>query len=59
MKKWIVLVAGLLLTSCWTAELLAASVQGYTRKDGTYVAPYQRTLPDANPLQQLRIPREL
>jgi hypothetical protein len=25
------------------------SVNGYTRKDGTYVQPYHRTSPDSNP----------
>ncbi len=28
---------------------VAGNVKGYTRKDGTYVAPHHRTNPDGNP----------
>ena len=38
------------------SELLAASVQGYTRRDGTYVAPHQRTNPDGNPFNNYGFP---
>jgi hypothetical protein len=31
-------------------------IQGYTRKDGTYVAPYQRTSPDRNPYNNYNYP---
>jgi hypothetical protein len=56
MKKWIILVVALLLTGGWTAELLAASVRGYTRRDGTYVQPHQRTAPDGNPYNNYGYP---
>lgn len=34
---------------CVAGTALAAQVQGYTRRDGTYVAPHMRTNPDGNP----------
>jgi hypothetical protein len=46
MKKWIVLSAVLGLMGFLASETLAASVQGYYRKDGTYVQPHQRTNPN-------------
>lgn len=33
-----------------------ADVRGYTRSDGTYVAPYQRTNPDSNPHNNYNFP---
>ena len=31
-------------------------VEGYTRKDGTYVAPHQRSNPDGNPYNNYNFP---
>jgi hypothetical protein len=38
-----------ILVLCLSAPALAAQVQGYYRRDGTYVAPHSRTNPDGNP----------
>jgi hypothetical protein len=38
------------------AQAHADDVQGYTRKDGTHVAPYQRTSPDHNPYNNYNFP---
>jgi hypothetical protein len=34
----------------------ADTVRGYVRKDGTYVAPHQRTSPDHNPYNNYNFP---
>jgi hypothetical protein len=34
----------------------SGSVDGYYRKDGTYVGPYQRTNPDHNPYNNYNFP---
>jgi hypothetical protein len=34
----------------------AAQVRGYVRKDGTYVAPHQRSNPDSNPYNNYNFP---
>src|SRR5579871_3472722 len=34
----------------------AVSVQGYTRRDGTYVQPYMRSAPDGNPYNNYSFP---
>jgi hypothetical protein len=34
----------------------AAQVRGYIRKDGTYVAPHQRSNPDTNPYNNYNFP---
>jgi hypothetical protein len=34
----------------------SADVPGYTRKDGTYVGPYQRSTPDDNPYNNYNFP---
>ena len=54
MKKMIVLAAALVLFGFAPAN--AGDVGGYTRKDGTYVAPYQRTSPDHNPYNNYNFP---
>jgi hypothetical protein len=38
------------------SQAYSASVEGYIRKDGTYVAPYQRTNPDHNPSNNYNYP---
>lgn len=37
-----------LVLSLMASTAVAAQVQGYTRKDGTYVAPHYRSAPDGN-----------
>jgi hypothetical protein len=54
MKKIIVLTAALVLFGFAQAD--ADSVRGYTRRDGTYVAPHQRTSPDRNPYNNYSFP---
>lgn len=44
MKKTILIIATLVASATAQAE----SVQGYVRKDGTYVAPHMRSAPDSN-----------
>jgi hypothetical protein len=44
--KQIALAIALLAASSANADV---SVNGYTRHDGTYVAPYHRSSPDSNP----------
>lgn len=34
----------------------SVSVKGYTRKDGTYVAPHTRSAPDSNPHNNYSMP---
>jgi hypothetical protein len=48
MKPWMILAAVLGLLGLLTSETFAASVEGYYRRDGTYVQPHQRTNPDNN-----------
>jgi hypothetical protein len=43
MKKYAVLLAGLLAGSAFANDVYH---QGYTRSDGTYVAPHYQTAPD-------------
>ena len=46
-----IIISLLLLLSLFVLESMAASrvsVKGYTRKDGTYVAPHNRSAPDGN-----------
>ena len=45
MKKILIALTALVAVSAFGDEY----VQGYTRRDGTYVAPHHRTTPDGNP----------
>ena len=54
MKKAMFLVAVMVLGGF--AQANAASVDGYIRRDGTYVSPYQRTNPDRNPYNNYDFP---
>jgi hypothetical protein len=54
MKK-IVALSLLLLALSWTLSE-AAQVRGHYRKDGTYVAPHQRSTPDGNPYNNYNFP---
>jgi hypothetical protein len=56
MRKWLAVVAGLLLTGALASEVFAAGVGGYYRNDGTYVQPYQWTNPDGNPFNNYSFP---
>lgn len=51
----LLLTAGLVV-SMLVGGALAASVPGYTRKDGTYVQPHQRTNPNSNPYDNYGFP---
>ena len=54
MKRAMFLVVILVLGGLSRAN--AASVDGYTRRDGTYVSPYQRTNPDRSPYNNYDYP---
>lgn len=54
MKKIMLATAAFVLLGFSQAH--ADYVQGYTRKDGTYVAPHQRTSPDRNPYNNYNFP---
>jgi hypothetical protein len=47
MKRLVWMIVSGLLVCGVVASVEAASVQGYTRRDGTSVQPYQRTPPDS------------
>jgi hypothetical protein len=53
MKKLLILAVLLVLLPMVSD---AAQVDGYFRKDGTYVAPHQRTTPDSNPYNNYNFP---
>jgi len=53
MKRLLILAALLVLLPTFADS---ADVPGYTRKDGTYVAPYQRSTPDSNPYNNYNFP---
>lgn len=55
MKKLFLLIA-FAISMLFTSSAFADYVSGYTRKDGTYVAPYQRSHPDGNPYNNYRQP---
>ena len=46
MRLWALAVAAISLPAAVSAQVY---VQGYTKKDGTYVAPHYRSNPDSNP----------
>jgi hypothetical protein len=54
----------LIVVAAWTADTLAGGkgsgddvgVKGYTRKDGTYVAPHTRSAPDSSPYNNHGMP---
>ena len=48
MLRRLVLTA-LVLTALATAAAAQVHVDGYTRRDGTYVQPHYRSAPDSNP----------
>ena len=54
MKKVTLSIAALVLFGFSQAD--AESVRGYTRRDGTYVAPHQRTTPDHSPYNNYNFP---
>ena len=54
MKKMLILAA--LFAILLPVILEAGQVRGYTRRDGTYVQPYQRTNPDGNPYNNYNFP---
>jgi hypothetical protein len=46
MLKVIIAAAAIVLASYATAAAKTTHVEGYVRKDGTYVAPHERSAPD-------------
>lgn len=54
MKKIMLATAAFVLLGFAQAD--ADYVNGYTRKDGTYVAPHQRTSPDRSPYNNYDFP---
>lgn len=40
-------IAVIAVLACMSGSAMADQVRGYTRQDGTYVAPYQRSAPDS------------
>lgn len=53
MKKFILLLLSLFLSVCAIAQV---HVRGYTKANGTYVAPYTRSSPDGNPYNNYSYP---
>jgi opacity protein-like surface antigen len=49
------LTAALVITML-AGSVLAASIGGYTKKDGTYVQPHLRTNPNSNPYDNYGFP---
>ena len=49
-------VSGLILLSLSGVAFADESIQGYQRKDGTYVQPYHRSQPDGNPYNNYGYP---
>ena len=56
MQKWCVVLVALLFAGLLVSDVLAASVGGYYRRDGTYVSPHLRTNPDGNPFNNYSFP---
>ena len=54
MKKIIIAIAAFVFFGASQAN--AEWVRGYVRRDGTYVAPHQRTTPDHNPYNNYDFP---
>jgi hypothetical protein len=54
MKKIIIAIAAFVVFGASQAD--AEWVRGYLRRDGTYVAPHQRTTPDHNPYNNYDYP---
>jgi hypothetical protein len=64
-SRSLILVLTVLIVAAWTADALAGGrkgsggdvgVKGYTRKDGTYVAPHTRSAPDSSPYNNHGMP---
>ena len=57
MKKLFTLLVSLALLLVATSVVFADQyIQGYTRKDGTYVQPHMRSSPDGNPQNNYSYP---
>jgi hypothetical protein len=64
-SRSLILVLTVLIVAAWTADAFAGGrkgsggdvgVKGYTRKDGTYVAPHTRSAPDSSPYNNHGMP---
>ena len=56
MHTWMAVMVILLLTGVLAADVVAGRGRGYSRHDGTYVQPHQRTHPDGHLFHQYRFP---
>ena len=48
-------IIAILLLSITTSSAIADQVRGYYRKDGTYVAPYERSTPNSTKLDNYEV----
>ena len=64
-RSLILVLTLLIVVAAWTADTFAGGkkggggdvgVKGYTRKDGTYVAPHTRSAPDSSPYNNHGMP---
>ena len=53
---WIVGIIGMVLLLSVGLALAQVRVDGYTRRDGTYVQPHSRTAPDSSPYNNYGYP---
>ena len=56
MKTQVIILVTMIALLGLVSTVLADEVSGYFRKDGTYVAPYQRSHPDGNPYNNYGFP---
>jgi hypothetical protein len=56
MKKFKVIILAALVGLMSSSAFAVVDVDGYYRKNGTYVAPHQRSNPDGNPYNNYRQP---
>lgn len=55
----VILALALIGAAADTSEAKSSRVNGYIKKDGTYVAPHYRTTPDSNPYNNYSTPGNL
>ena len=56
MKKSKVIILAILFGLMSSSAFATVNVDGYYRKNGTYVSPHQRSNPDGNPYNNYRQP---
>src|SRR2546421_9142285 len=55
-SRWMAGIIGIVLLLSMGLALAQVHVDGYYRRDGTYVQPHQRTAPDSNPYNNYGYP---